>query len=125
MKTRFASRIVLFQETLEYALAINICYRKQSLALQARVPDGLIWVDARALTETLNPVVEQCMLNQTRGFWLLSDALVSAMLISVKLQALSNRRASVDPPLQCGNQDSELDLLYGRMAGVAFTVLQL
>jgi hypothetical protein len=108
---------------LEYASAINICYRKQSLALQARVPDGLTWAVARVVTETLNPVVEQCILNQTRAFWLLSDALVSAMLISMKLQAVSNRCASADPPLQCGNQDSELDLLYGRMASVVVTVL--
>jgi hypothetical protein len=108
---------------LEYASAINICYRKQSLALQAHVLDGLTWAVVRVVTETLNPVVKQCILNQTRGFWLLSDALVSAMLISVKLQAVSNCRASVDPLLQCGNQDSELDLFYGRMAGVAVIVL--
>ncbi len=28
MKTRFASRVVLFQETLQYANVINICYCK-------------------------------------------------------------------------------------------------
>jgi hypothetical protein len=28
MKTRFASRVVLFQKTLQYANAINICYYK-------------------------------------------------------------------------------------------------
>ena len=42
MKTSFASKVLLFQETLEYALAINICYQRQTILLQARVSSGLI-----------------------------------------------------------------------------------
>jgi hypothetical protein len=70
----------------------------------------------RAVCDILNPVVEKCIMNQTRGFWLLSDALVSAMSISVKLQAESNRCEAAVPPLQVGDFDSELEILYGRIA---------
>jgi hypothetical protein len=111
------------QETLEYASAINHCYRRQSLALQARVPSILTCAVARAITESLNPVAEQCILNQNCGFWLLSDALVSAMLISTKLTVEVNRCKFVDSPLVFGNQDSELDILYKNIAGVAVDVL--
>ena len=83
VKTRFASKVVLFQETQEYADAISICYRRQSLKLQARVPSGMTWATARTVTQTLNPVVQQCVLNQTRGYWLLSDALAAAFRMSI------------------------------------------
>ena len=85
MKTRFASKVVLCQETQEYADAISICYRRQSLKLQARVPSGMTWARTRTVTQTLNPVVRQCVLNQTRGYWLLSDALVVAFCMSIEL----------------------------------------
>jgi hypothetical protein len=102
VKTRFASKVVLFQETQEYADAINICYRRQSLKLQARVPSGMTWATARTVTQTLNPVVQQCVLNQTRGYWLLSDALVAAFRMSIELQGVYDQRSSVVPPLQVG-----------------------
>jgi hypothetical protein len=84
---------------LEYSSAINICYQRQLLQLQACVPSGLTWAIARVVCDILNPVVEKCILNQTRGFWLLSDALVSAMSISMKLQAKNNRCEAAVPPL--------------------------
>ena len=57
------------------------------------------------MTKTLNSVVEQCILNQTHGFWLLSDALVSTMKISVKLQLESNCCKMHEPSLRCGEFD--------------------
>jgi hypothetical protein len=74
--------------------------------------------------DILNPVVEKCIMNQTRGFWLLSDALVSAMSISVKLQAKSNRCEAAVPPLQVGDFDSELEILYGRISKAGVQVLK-
>jgi hypothetical protein len=43
VKIHIASKATLFQETLEYANAINICYTQQSSTLRARVPNGLTW----------------------------------------------------------------------------------
>ena len=99
VKTRFASKVVLLQETQEYADAITICYRRQSLKLQARVPSGMTWATSRTVTQTLNLVVQQCVLNQTRGYWLLSYALAAAFHMSIELQVVHEQRSSVVPPL--------------------------
>lgn len=92
--------------------------------MQARVPTGLTWAIARAVTETLNPIVSQCVLNQTRGFWLLSDALAGALKLMVQMEAQQLARSSAEPPLECGDFDSELEILYGRMAGQVALVLR-
>ena len=124
VKTRFASKVIFFQETLEYADAINICYAAQSLKLQARVPIGVTWAVARIFTETLNPVVKQCVLNQTRGYWLLSDALAAALAISVELGAHIDHLSNMNPPLQHGDFDSELEILRGKMSLEAMLVMR-
>lgn len=124
VKTRFASKVVLFQETLEYADAINICYRRQSLKLQERVPSGLTWAVARTVTGTLNAIVKQCILNQTRGYWLLSDALAAAFRVSVELQDVHDQRAHVVPALRVGDFESEIEMLKMRMAREAIGVLK-
>jgi hypothetical protein len=38
MKTRFASKIILFKETLEFKDAINLCYSRPNISLQSRIP---------------------------------------------------------------------------------------
>jgi hypothetical protein len=68
MKTCFASKVILFQETLEYANVINICYTWQSSSLQVRVPSGLTWAIVQAIIETLNPIVRQFLLNHNIGY---------------------------------------------------------
>ncbi len=57
MKAYFVSKVMMFQETLEYVNAINICYTQQNSSFQARVPNGLTWAIARAVIEILNPIV--------------------------------------------------------------------
>ena len=124
VKTRFASKVVLFQETQEYADAISICYRRQSLKLQARVPSEMTWATARTVTQTLNPVVQQCVLNQTRGYWLLSDALAAAFRMSIELQGVYDQSSSVVPLLQVGDFESEIEILKARMAKTAVDVMK-
>ena len=68
-------------------------------------------------------IAEHCILNQTRGFWLLSDALLSTMKISMKLQVESNRCEMHEPPLRCGEFDSELEIFYGQIAKTTTRVL--
>ena len=68
MKTRFASKVVLFQETQEFAKAINLCYGRQSIKLQERMSSPLTWAIAKVVTETINLVIKQSVLNQTRGY---------------------------------------------------------
>lgn len=52
----------------EYIDVINIFYSVQSLKLHTRVPTGVTWEVTWTVTETLNVVVKQCVLNQTRGY---------------------------------------------------------
>jgi len=58
MKTQFASKVVLFQETLEYAATINCCYNQHTSKLQTRVPSGSTWAIAKVVTQTLGLMVE-------------------------------------------------------------------
>lgn len=50
-------------------------------------------------------------MNQTQGYWLLSDALVAAFTMVVTLQAQYNSVASMNPPLCCGDFDSDIEVL--------------
>ncbi len=60
VKTHFISKVIIFQETLEYVNAINIYYMQQNSSLQAKVPNGLTWVIAQVITKTLNHGLHQC-----------------------------------------------------------------
>jgi len=48
VKICFASKVVLFQETLEYYATINICYHQQTSRLQTWVPSKFMWAIAKA-----------------------------------------------------------------------------
>jgi hypothetical protein len=57
---------------------------------------------ARNICECLPPIVHQCIMNQTRGCWLLSNALEVAMKINVHMQKECATRNAFQPaPLQC------------------------
>jgi hypothetical protein len=124
VKTRFASKVIIFQEILEYVNVINICYTRQSSALQAKVPNGLTWAIARIITETLNPIVHQCLLNQRRRYELLSNALFVVLAIMMKIMKREYAcQVVVVPPLQCGEIDQEIEIMYGKMVVEIINVL--
>jgi hypothetical protein len=69
IKTKFANKIVMFQETLEYQNAIDLCYRRQEThELQAHVPNVQTWAICKIICETIFHVVEQCIINQTQQY---------------------------------------------------------
>jgi hypothetical protein len=59
--------------------------------------------------------VKQCILNQTRGYWLLSDALAATLPIFVELRAHIDHLSNMNPPLQYGDFDAKLKILRGKM----------
>jgi hypothetical protein len=66
MKIRFMNKVVLFQKIVGYWDAINLCYgRQETLELQGRILDAHTWVICKTITETMIPVVKQCIHNQT------------------------------------------------------------
>ncbi len=76
MKTRFVSRIIWFQETLEFKHTIVLCHgRQQSLALQGHMPSPQVWAIVPIVVNTLGPMFQQCVFNKSQGYWLLLDAL--------------------------------------------------
>jgi hypothetical protein len=50
-------------------------------SLQTRVPWGLTWTIVQSVTETLHPIVHQCLLNQCKRYWFLSYALFATLVI--------------------------------------------
>jgi hypothetical protein len=66
IKIKFASKVILFQVILEFNHNIVLCYgQQQSLALQGHVPSPQVWVIAQVFVDTLGPMVQQCVLNQS------------------------------------------------------------
>jgi hypothetical protein len=66
IKTRFASKVIWFQKTLEFKYTIALCYgQQQSLAFQSHVLSPQVWAIAQVVVNTLGLVVQQCMLNQS------------------------------------------------------------
>ncbi len=59
MKTKFASKVILFQETLEYQDAINLCYgRQETLELQGHVLNARTWAIRKMVCETMLPIIK-------------------------------------------------------------------
>jgi hypothetical protein len=77
--------VILFQETLEFKHTISLCYGKQvALVLQACMPFLQVWAMAQVVVNILGHVVQHCELNQSRGYWFLSDALFTTIFLVCK-----------------------------------------
>ena len=124
VKTRFASKVLMFQQALQFRATISLCYSRQTMALQNRVPLGQTWAVVEAISSTLSPVVSACVLNQSRGYWLLSDALASTIFMSVKFEM---EKIDLECHLQAAIRldifDSKLLMLTARMREQVVRVL--
>jgi hypothetical protein len=56
------------------------------MKMNARVPPPLTWHICHIIVDSLGLVVSVCILNQSRGHWLLNDALNSAISMSLKFR---------------------------------------
>ncbi len=66
-KLGLLSKVVLFQKTLKFKHTIALCYgRQQSLKFQGHVLNPQVWAIAQVVTNTLGPMVQQCVLNQAK-----------------------------------------------------------
>jgi hypothetical protein len=74
VKTWFVSKVVLLKETLKFKGVINLCYLKQMIALQNIIPTFQTWAMVSKVSKTLIPTFTQCVLNQSKRYWLLFDA---------------------------------------------------
>jgi hypothetical protein len=114
---------MFFQKILEFANAINICYKRQSLQLQSKAQCGKTWVVVSVVIKIPNLVVKHCVFNQIWKFWLLSNALQPTLTIRVKFQVDVDCIIIIEPLLQCGNCDLKLEILYSCMATEVLKIL--
>ncbi len=57
------------------------------MQLQGRVSNAHTSAVCKAITETMIPIVKQCIFNQIQGYQLLSDAVNVAFSLSVAMQS--------------------------------------
>jgi hypothetical protein len=63
------------------------------------------------------------LLNQHRGYWLLFDVLFIALTIVGTMTRKYVHQVVVVLPLQCGEIDQEIEILYGKMVTKVINVL--
>ncbi len=77
----------MFEETLEFKEAIFLCYGQQkTIVLQQRVPKAKVWAITKAQTYVLNKVVTTCVMDQSRGHQLLSNAFNTCINLTLILE---------------------------------------
>ncbi len=82
----FASKVILFQEALQYYEAIVHSYNKQIVArINVFVPPPPTWHVAQIVVDVLSLVVSTCVLNQSHGHWLSIDVLHSTITMNTKI----------------------------------------
>jgi hypothetical protein len=58
--------------------------------MTTKVPPPWTWHTCQIIVDCLSPILTDCVLNQSRGHWLLSDAFHSTISMSLKLREPKN-----------------------------------
>ena len=75
VKTRFVTSVLMMSMLLVYRDVVEHCYSNQEkLDLRQRVPSTETWEIVRVMVDTLGPIMNSCVLSQTRNGWFISDA---------------------------------------------------
>jgi hypothetical protein len=76
MFCKFASKIIMFQEALQFHFTIMLLYGKHTtMGIINQMPPPLTWQISHIIADCLSPTVSSCLLDQARGHLLLNDAL--------------------------------------------------
>nr|XP_024359895.1 uncharacterized protein LOC112274515 isoform X1 [Physcomitrium patens] len=124
VKGRFASKVILCQEALDYQPVLQLCSASQSDGMFFDVPSVETWAIAKAVTVALNPVLQQCVMNRSKGYWLLSDAIAAALSLYLQLHKETINRSLPDPKLD-PHFESELEVLQVRLVQEVMSTLSL
>jgi hypothetical protein len=79
VKICFASKVLMFQPCLMYWQAIVMCYSHQIEACANMIPSTMTWTTVKVIYETFFLVVITCMVNQSHGYWLFSNAIANTI----------------------------------------------
>jgi hypothetical protein len=80
----------MFEEMLEIKQVISLCYERQKkLSLYEQILKAQVWAFAKTIHACLNRslVMNACVMNQSKGHWLLFDALSIAINLIVALES--------------------------------------
>jgi len=77
VKTWIVSRSILFQENLEL---------KHTLPSIIEVNSPRVWVVAQIVVDNLGLVIQQCVLNQSQGYWFHLYALIVTISLLCQMQ---------------------------------------
>ncbi len=122
---RFTSKVTLFQKALQYFEAIVHCYSKQTIIrISVHVPCLLTWHVAQIVVDVPSLVITTCVLNQSHGHWLLSDALHFAITMNTKLmEELQNHPSFGNIMDENFEMDNELTLMASNIQEEVYVVL--
>jgi phage-related protein len=89
VKTRFANKAIMFEESYQFENDIILCYgRKHSIVFQQKIPKAQVWAIIEVIAYTLNLVVlAHCVMNQSKGHWSLLDALTTNITHTMEMEA--------------------------------------
>ncbi len=77
----------MFEKKLEFKQAILLCYQKRkTLTLQQRIFKTQVWAIVKAVINRLNFVVITCVMSQSRGHYLLLDALTITINLIIVME---------------------------------------
>jgi hypothetical protein len=83
----FTTKIILFQEALQFRATIVLCYSQQTkMKVTSYVFPPLTWHIFQIIIDVLSLVVNVYVLNQSHGHWLPFNALNVTIFMSLKLK---------------------------------------
>jgi len=123
-KKKFASKVILFQEALQFKETIILCYNMQNFVrMNAKVAPPLTWHICHIIVAYIGLVVSICILNQSRGHWLLSDALNFAISMNLKFKDEIDSATFDSLMEEDGNVAYELSCLASNIKKKVFQIL--
>eukprot|EP01135_Chromosphaera_perkinsii_P000968 Nk52_evm66s153 gene=Nk52_evmTU66s153 len=118
--TRFAVNIAWFAELLKNRPGLELLYEdlvllqdtRRARLLAERLPPQSYWIVVEVVYNCTKSILESSVLQQTRGYWLLSDALLNLARLYLKLRNMSpDVKAVIDKiSLQKPNDIPEAEL---------------
>ncbi len=110
VKTRWASYLHMFSRLLEYREAVRLCYTNPAneQKVKKRNPTDNHWEIVRVIVDTMKPVITAIIANQSRDYWILSDALVLAINMVIDCRRI-NTNMSIDSDLDADQDEDDDD----------------
>jgi hypothetical protein len=83
----FVSKIIIFQEALQFKNVISFCYNKQNvIKINGRVPPNFTWHISKIIMHSISPIVNACILKQFNEHWIFFDTLHSTIFMCLKFK---------------------------------------